>query len=671
MRLAYFSPLPPKKSGIADYSEALLEHLRELADVRTFDEDTTGFDPGAFDATVYQIGNNPYHAVAYETALRHPGVPVLHEFNLHHLVAELTIKRGQWEAYLREAEYDGGPAALAHARRARTLEVGPDYEGVSMMRRILESCRAVIVHSAFMQERLLDAGFAGPVGRIPHGAWIRDADRMRYRERLGLDETTPLIGVFGFLKPYKRIPESLRAFRRLLRVQPRAKMVLVGEPHPDLPLQSLVRTLDLSPAVRVIGFASKEDFDGYLAACDIVLNFRYPTVGESSGTLLRALGMGKATLVSNVGSFCELPDEICLKVPVDAAEEDLIFQFLDFLAGRPEAGVEIGGRARKWAERTCTWRAVAEQYATFLEAVAAGHATRTPAVEPETQVIRPDAHQQPERRPEPGAEHTSVAVAEEEILTWSGEEPELREYVQGHISRLQKTLAITPAGSSRDRILDMGAYLHITPSLKLKLGYGEVRGCYYGPAGTVEHRVVISEDGEEFACEVDLFDAEKDRFPYPDGHFSTVLCCELIEHLISDPMHMMAEINRILRPGGHLVLTTPNISSLRGLSAILQGYHPGFFPAYIRPAPNGERTDPRHNREYTPNEIVRLLTDAGFEVVLVETGPFRDEPRPESHWVRHLLERYRLPTDLRGDGIYAVGRKISPVLDRYPSWLYN
>ncbi len=92
--------------------------------------------------------------------------------------------------------------------------------------------------------------------------------------------------------------------------------------------------------------------------------------------------------------------------------------------------------------------------------------------------------------------------------------------------------------------------MQITPALKTKLGYGEVRGCYYGQLGKTDHKVVDSEDGEKFACDVDLFDAEKDMFPYPNEHFDTVLCCELIEHLPSDPMHMMSEINRILRPGG-------------------------------------------------------------------------------------------------------------------------
>jgi hypothetical protein len=64
------------------------------------------------------------------------------------------------------------------------------------------------------------------------------------------------------------------------------------------------------------------------------------------------------------------------------------------------------------------------------------------------------------------------------------------------------------------------------------------------------------------------------------------------------------------------------------------------------------------------------LSDAGFEVKLLETGPFLDEPAPEHGWVIHLLERFKLSKDLRGEGIYAVGEKTGPVRDRYPSWLY-
>jgi len=653
MRLAFFSPLPPARSGIADYSEALLASLKPLADIEVFTGGDQPFDPARFDIALYHVGNNSHHGFVYETALRHPGVVVMHESNLHHLLADLTIKRGDWDAYVRECEYNGGATARAFAERVRRLEIGPDYEGVPMTRRLLESARGIVVHSRFMAGEMRAAGFAGPVAVIPHGAWIPEGDRTAYRYKLGLDELTPLAGIFGFLKPYKRIAESLRAFRRLVRLVPNARMILVGEQHPDFPVEPMIRTMGLSANVRVLGFTPIAEFVGYLSACDIVLNLRYPTVGESSGTLLRSLGLGKAVMVSELGSFQEFPDDVCLKVPVGAGEEDLIFEYLNLLVSRPEIARQLGSRAKDYVARECNWDTVARQYAGFLDAIALG---RPPGL--------------PEREePAPAAGPPPVPVEPEYLSGWAVSKAS-RGYLETHQTRLVKTLEITPPGTAADRILEMGAYLQITPALRSKLGYGEVRGCYYGKLGRSDHREVTSAEGEHFACEIDHFDAEKDPFPYPDGYFSTVLCGELIEHLFEDPMHLMSEVNRILKPGGHFVLTTPNIAALRGISAILQGYHPGFFHAYIRPAESGE-VDARHNREYTPREIHKLLENSGFEVTLLETGEFRDEPHPEFGWVLHLLQRYRLETDLRGDGIYAVGRKTGPLKDRYPGWLYT
>jgi glycosyltransferase involved in cell wall biosynthesis/SAM-dependent methyltransferase len=671
MKVAFFSPLPPAKSGIADYSAAVLEHLPRFADVETFAHSPRGFDPSRFDIAVYQLGNNPFHTFAYESALAHPGVVVLHEANLHHLIADLTILRNDWDAYLREVEINGGAEALAYARRyVRTLERGPDYD-IPMLRSVLARSRGAIVHSDAVARELRAHGFTGPIAKIPHGAWLVGGDRMGYRTRLGLNETTPLIGIFGFLKPYKRIAESLRAFRRLVRLVPEARMILVGEAHPDLPLASMLQPMNLTAQVRHLDFVPIEDFNGYLSACDIVLNLRYPTVGESSGTLLRALGMGKAVVVSDVGSFREYPDEICLKAPVDSSEEEHLFEYLNLLISRPDMARKLGERARQWVERECNWESVARRYAEFLEAVVEGRGeSRADALvragPPGPALPVPD---QADRRSAAGRE-ARPTVNGDYIAGWAPVADGARGYVETHRTRLEKTLAITPPGSPGDRILEMGAYLQITPALHTRLGYGEVRGCYYGPAGTTHQRTVSSDAGETFSCEIDLFDAEKDGFPYPDGHFSTVLCCELIEHLPSDPMHLMSEVNRILKPGGHFVLTTPNVVSMRALAGILQSFHPMLFPAYIRPNREGE-TDSRHAREYTPREIQTLLENSGFEVTLLDTGPFRAEPNPEFGWVEHLLDRYILPKEHRGDGIYVVGRKTGPVRDRYPAWLYS
>jgi glycosyltransferase involved in cell wall biosynthesis/SAM-dependent methyltransferase len=650
MRVAFFSPLPPARSGIADYSEALIASMKPLVDLDIFSGDGREFDPASYDVAVYHVGNNGFHGFVYETALKHPGVVVMHESNLHHLIADLTIKRGDWDAYVRECEYEGGVPAREFAEKVRRLEVGPDYEGVRMTKRLLERPKGVIVHSHFMEDEIRAAGYTGPCAVIPHGAWIPQADRNTFRYKLGLDEITPLIGIFGFLKPYKRIAESLRAFRRLIRLVPQAKMILVGEPHPEFPLEAMIRSMGLSANVRILGFAPIEDFVGYLGACDIVLNLRFPTVGESSGTLLRSLGLGKAVLVSDIGSFAEFPDDVCLKVPVGQGEEDLIFEYLNLLVSRPEVAQALGGRAKDYVARECNWATVAQQYVSFL---------RNPTNP--AKAADPDP-------PNP-ASVASPAPSLDYLRTWAPT-PESAGYLNTHQTRLVKTLEITPAGGPDERILEMGAYLQITPALRSQLNYGEVRGCYYGPLGRVDHRTVTSSTGETFSCDIELFNAEKDRFPYDDAYFDTVLCCELIEHLFEDPMHLMGEVNRILKPGGHFVITTPNIASLRALSGILQGYHPGFFHAYIKPAEGTGEVDARHNREYAPREIHLLLENSGFEVTLLETGEFRDEPHPEFGWINHLLERYRLPTDLRGDGIYAVGRKTGGVKERYPSWLY-
>ena len=73
MRIAYFSPLPPARSGIADYSAALLTELTRHAEVTTFTERPASFDPAAYDVCLYQVGNNPFHFAPYEMALEYPG----------------------------------------------------------------------------------------------------------------------------------------------------------------------------------------------------------------------------------------------------------------------------------------------------------------------------------------------------------------------------------------------------------------------------------------------------------------------------------------------------------------------------------------------------------------------------------------------------------------------
>ncbi|MCP5109198.1 MAG: hypothetical protein GY953_00015, partial [bacterium] len=112
-------------------------------------------------------------------------------------------------------------------------------------------------------------------------------------------------------------------------------------------------------------------------------------------------------------------------------------------------------------------------------------------------------------------------------------------YVHTHLDRLARTLAMVPPPGETSRILELGCYMQMTPALRLELGYREVRGAYFGTAGHSDWKTVSAGGRQIFGCRVDLFDAERDRFPYRDGHFDGVLACEIVEHLRHDPMHLL------------------------------------------------------------------------------------------------------------------------------------
>ena len=233
MRIAFFSPLNPKPSGISDYSEALLPHLAarvERLDVFVEDYEPSNnsipenvrirhwreFEPdygvGSYDIVLYQMGNNPFHVYIYDFAMQIPGVLVLHEFNLHYLMAEATIVRKDWEGYFREVEYNAGAGALKRARRVRIGLQEPDYHGIAMNRRLLERSQGVIVHSDYMAGLLREAGFPLPVRKIPHGVEVPAVDGTLARQRLGelaenpCGESPTDFGIIGFFEPDKRNP---------------------------------------------------------------------------------------------------------------------------------------------------------------------------------------------------------------------------------------------------------------------------------------------------------------------------------------------------------------------------------------------------------------------------------------------------------------------------------
>ena len=182
-----------------------------------------------------------------------------------------------------------------------------------------------------------------------------------------------------------------------------------------------------------------------------------------------------------------------------------------------------------------------------------------------------------------------LAAAEKALRAFEMPDAGAKAYLEKHIPRLARTLALTPAPQETGRVLELGCYMQITPLLERLCGYREVRGGYYGEPGKTDSKAMHFTDGI-FSCFVDHFDAERDRFPYPDQHFDLVMAAEIIEHLTYDPMHMLLEARRVLADNGYLLVTTPNVGSITSVAKTLDGHdNPQIFFLYKRPDPNGEQ----------------------------------------------------------------------------------
>jgi SAM-dependent methyltransferase len=250
------------------------------------------------------------------------------------------------------------------------------------------------------------------------------------------------------------------------------------------------------------------------------------------------------------------------------------------------------------------------------------------------------------------------------ILSFVGDAAE-REYVTQHLRRFVGTIErIPPAQSSADRLLELGSLLHMTPAIKKFCGYHEICCAdFWESDKKMVYETVMQKDGAEVhTFELYNFNVERDPFPFPDNHFRVALCCELLEHLQSDPMHMLWECNRALAPDGFLLLTTPNIASCRSIEGVLVGCAPYLLSQYNLKTPVDQ-----HNREYAPYEVGLALAAAGFTIIELET---------EDVWMRsnpaiiELLREVNLPTENRGDNIFALARKTSAPIERYPKELY-
>ena len=368
MKVAYYSPLPPSTSGIADYSALLLPALSRRIEV-------TPARPGRFrrapraDVSLYHVGNDPEeHGWIVAAARRRPGIVVLHDFVLHHLVAGLTLASGDARAYLDALEREQGLAgrllgyAVIDNRIPPLWETRP--EAFPLTGEVLRFATGLIVHSSYVEDRARATGFGRAIWRIPHPAWPAPAVEPAQVEG------SPVFGCFGHLNESKRIPQLLSAFLRLRQSRPEARLLLVGRASRRL------ENLALPEGVTREHYVSEDRLWSLMAACEACISLREPTMGETSGSVIRALTLGKPLVVSDVGWFAELPSEAAFKVAPDEREIEALHAALELLGGDDGLRQAMGEAARGLAERQHALEHVAERYAAALEEAAGGDAVR-------------------------------------------------------------------------------------------------------------------------------------------------------------------------------------------------------------------------------------------------------------------------------------------------------
>lgn len=232
-------------------------------------------------------------------------------------------------------------------------------------------------------------------------------------------------------------------------------------------------------------------------------------------------------------------------------------------------------------------------------------------------------------------------------------------YLHDAFERFRITLALLPKLPPNAKVLELGANPYFLTRLLRERGFDTTLANWFGEASGFKEKGVqtVNESGTPHAYEFDHFNIELDDFPYAAATFDAVLFCEILEHLPFDPVHTLAEIHRVLKPNGVIVLTTPNATRLDNLIRMIEGRN-------VYESLSGHGAYGRHNREYTVEELRLLLTGCGYEVASVFAADIGHPPESQALGAR-------VDAADRGENLFAVARAVGEPRLRYPSWLYT
>lgn len=385
LRIAFFSPFNPQRSGVSDYSEELLPYLARHAEVdlvvdgyslanpeiarnfRAISVEQFRAGAGGYRMPVYQVANSAkQHAYMLPCLDRFPGVVVLHDYFLHHLMLGITLLRGDFRTVRRILEPAHGHKAASRAWGLLTSTADP-YT-ISLIGPLLDRARAIITHSEFARNLVAAERPKALVRVVPMAMPpIEGHDRPSIRARLGLKETDFVLASVSTLSYTKRIEIVIDAMARLVGRCSQVQLWILGGGHAGSGALDLIRRHNLANVVRLAGWTPAKTYEEMLVASDAVIDLRYPSGAETSASLMRAIAAGKPAIVSAQGTFQELPDEFTAKVPVGPGEAAQVAGIVEAWVNRREVPAAQGEAARDYARTHMRLDTAAKSYMDVVE----------------------------------------------------------------------------------------------------------------------------------------------------------------------------------------------------------------------------------------------------------------------------------------------------------------
>jgi len=402
MRVALFSPLPPSPTGVADYSQLLLQGLSRRFPMEAYTngpiasplsvpcyawqefDKRQSIEPKAL--PLYQMGNSLHHDFIYPFAFRHPGVLVLHDLVLHHSRLAMYMKSPEVADYRADmgdrakrdralaklSQYTAEIEAAYPSHGSAVAEIAIRMGGGRLLYQyplhelLVKSNKMTLVHSRAAGDEILESCPESTVRVVRMGMELPEIiPRQKARQQLGLGTET-ILASFGWVTPEKRISMALRSLKRLLDEDVDALYILVGGTVSHYDPREEAKRLGVAERVQLTGRVSETDFWLYASAADLCLNLRYPSAGETSATLLRLLAAGRAVMVTDQVRELDLPDTVVARTSLDGDEDGLFCDVMDLLRS-PDRRQRLEKNARDYVRAEHSPDAMFEDYARCLE----------------------------------------------------------------------------------------------------------------------------------------------------------------------------------------------------------------------------------------------------------------------------------------------------------------